>query len=237
MKSPPPLVIAHRGFSARFPENTLAAVRAALALRVDYVEIDVQQTRDGQLIVFHDYRLNRLCGVPGRVRDHTLTELRRWKPDVPTLAQVLRACRDRAGVLIEIKGADPRAVAALIARLGMEKQVIVFSINARRMEQFAAAAPRIPRFALIARNLKSQISNLKLSVSGLGLGRHLVTARAVVNRVHRRGWRLFVWTVNRPAEMRRLIAWGVDGLITNHPDRALDEVRGQRSEIRRLKSA
>ena len=64
-----PLVIAHRGFSGRYPENTLAAIRAAIQLGVDLVEIDVHETADGRLIVFHDYRLNRICGVSGRVRD------------------------------------------------------------------------------------------------------------------------------------------------------------------------
>ena len=64
-----PLIIAHRGFSSRYLENTLASVDAAVRLGVDLVEIDVQETRDGALVVFHDYRLDRVCGVPGRVRD------------------------------------------------------------------------------------------------------------------------------------------------------------------------
>ena len=71
-----PLIIAHRGFSGRYPENTLAAVRAALDLGVDFVEIDVHETRDGEVIVFHDYRLKRICRVRGRVRDKTLAEIK-----------------------------------------------------------------------------------------------------------------------------------------------------------------
>src|ERR1039458_5631916 len=84
-----PLIIAHRGFSSRYLENTLTSVDAALRLGVDLVEIDVQETRDGELIVFHDYRLRRICGVRGRVRDKTLAEIRRLNPQVPTLRQVL----------------------------------------------------------------------------------------------------------------------------------------------------
>src|ERR1035438_9941021 len=97
-----PLIIAHRGFSSRYLENTLASVRAALQLGVDLVEIDVQETRDGELIVFHDYRLRRICGVRGRVRDKTLAEIRRLNPQVPTLRHVLCACRGKARVLTEI---------------------------------------------------------------------------------------------------------------------------------------
>ena len=217
-----PLIIAHRGFSSLHPENTLASVHAALQLGVDFVEIDVQETGDGQLIVFHDYRLKRICGVRGRVRDRTLAEIKRLNHQVPTLTEVLHACRGRARVLIEIKSADPEKVAAAITESRMEQEVIVFSLSMPRMKQFAAANPRIPRFGLFARNLRFAVARLQSSVTmeGLGLSRRLVTSPRVVRRIHQRGWKLFVWTVNRESEMRKLAAWGVDGLITNYPDRA-----------------
>jgi glycerophosphoryl diester phosphodiesterase len=218
----PPLIIAHRGFSGRYPENTLAAVRAALDLGVDSVEIDVQETRDGEMIVFHDYRLYRICRVRGRVRDKTLAEIRRLNREVPTLAEVLQMCSGKACVLIEIKGADPGKVAAVIVKHCMKREVIVFSLSIPRLKVFVEAAPHIARFGLIARNLKSRISGLKssASVSGVGLSRRLVTSPRVVQDIHRRGWKVFVWTVNREAEMEKLARWGVDGLITNYPDRA-----------------
>jgi glycerophosphoryl diester phosphodiesterase len=224
-----PLIIAHRGFSACYPENTLVAIRAALELGVDFVEIDVHETRDGELIVFHDYRLKRLCGVRGRVRNKTLAEITRLNPQIPTLRQVLHACRGKARVLIEIKRADPRKVAALIAESRMQREVIVFSLSLPRLKAFAEAAPHVARFGLIARNLKSHVSRLKstVSVRGLGLSRRLVRSRAVVGRIHHKGWKLFVWTVNRESEMEKLARWGVDGLITNHPDRALELREGE----------
>jgi glycerophosphoryl diester phosphodiesterase len=217
-----PAIIAHRGFSAQYPENTLAAVRAALDLGVDYVEIDVQETRDEKLVVFHDYRLNRICRVRGRVRDVTLAEMKRLNPTIPTLTEVLRACRSKTRLLIEIKGADPHVVADEIEQQHMEQEVIIFSLSIPCMKALARASPRISRFGLIARNLKSQIADLKSSVAvhGIGISRRLVTSPEVVQMIHRHGWKLFVWTVNRAAEMERLISWGVDGLITNYPDRA-----------------
>jgi len=214
-----PLIIAHRGFSGRHPENTLASVRAALQLGVDFVEIDVQETADGELIVFHDYGLRRLCHVRGRVRDRTLSEIRRLNPQVPTLRQVLQVCRGRARVLLEIKQADPRKVAAVIRETRMESEVIIFSLSIRRMKEIAAVNPRIPRFGLVARRLPLAMARLKpVGIEGIGLSRRLVRSQRVVRRIHKRGWKLFVWTVNREAEMRKLTAWGVDGLITNHPD-------------------
>jgi glycerophosphoryl diester phosphodiesterase len=217
-----PLIIAHRGFSSRYLENTLASVDAALQLGVDFVEIDVQETRDGELIVFHDYRLNRICGVRGRVRHKTLAEIQRLNPQVPTLREVLSACRGRARVLIEIKRADPRKVAELIATLRMEREVIVFALSVARMKRFAAAAPGVPCFGLIARNPLWAMARLKavVNIEGLGISRRLVTSPRVVRQIHRRGWKVFVWTVNREAKMKKLASWGVDGIITNYPDRA-----------------
>jgi glycerophosphoryl diester phosphodiesterase len=217
-----PLIIAHRGFSSRYLENTLTSVRAALDLGVDFVEIDVQETRDGELIVFHDYRLNRVCGVRGRVRHKTLAEIQRLNPQIPTLREVLTTCRGKAQVLIEIKRADPREVAELIAKLRMEREVIVFSLSVPRMKQFATAVPGVPRFGLVARNPLWAMARLKASVDieGLGISRRLVTSPRVVRQIHRCGWKVFVWTVNREVEMKRFASWGVDGIITNYPDRA-----------------
>ncbi len=222
MKNHQPFVIAHRGFSSRFVENTLPAIHAALDLGVDFVEIDVHETSDGEVVVFHDYRLKRLCGVRGRLRDTTLAKLKKLNSNIPTLTEVLRACRGKARVLIEIKRADARKVAALIEAAGMENEVIVFSLSLKTMKLVAETNPRIPRFGLVARHLRLAMRRWKRAahVQGLGVSRRLVKSRSVVERVHRQGWRLFVWTVNREAQMRQLTEWGVDGLITNHPDRA-----------------
>ena len=217
-----PLIIAHRGFSGRYPENTLAAIRGALDVGVDFVEIDVHETCDGELVVFHDYRLKRICGVRGKVRDTTLATIQRLNPAVPTLAEVLRICRGKAQVLIEIKRADPCKVAALIAELGMEREVIVFSLSIPRLKAFTGAAPRVTCFGLVARGLRSALRTLgsTVPVKGVGLSRRLVISPRVVQKIHRRGWQVFVWTVNREVTMRKLAKWGADGIITNYPDRA-----------------
>ena len=171
--------------------------------------------------MFHDYRLNRICGVRGRVRDKTLAEIQKANPQVPTLRQVLQMCRGKAGVLIEIKRADPRKVVTVISETRMENEVIVFSLSIRRMKEIAEQNPRIPRFGLVARRLPLAMARLRtIGIEGIGLSRRLVRSPRVVRRIHKRGWKLFVWTVNREAQMKRLAGWGVDGLITNHPDMA-----------------
>jgi glycerophosphoryl diester phosphodiesterase len=234
MEPPHPAVIAHRGFSGRWPENTLAAVRGALRCGVDYVEVDVHETRDGKLVVVHDYNLRRCGGVRQRVRDLTLRQLRAYCPSVPTLRAVLRACRGRARVLVEIKRATPSKVATEIERCGMQRQVVVFTLSEQRLREFATAAPAIPRFALVANRLPTRPAELPVTVRGIGASRRLITSAAMVDAVHAAGWQLFVWTVNRPADIARFYAWGVDGVITNHPDRAKLVLR---QRPRRLSSA
>ena len=213
-----PLVIAHRGFSGRYPENTLAAIRAAIQLGVDLVEIDVHETADGQLIVFHDYRLNRICGVPGRVRDTTAAQIRTLNPAVPTLDEVLQACRGKTRLLIEIKRADSGKVAAAIRRHRMQRQVIVFAFSPKLLAKFATAAPEITRFGLIDRQ---DWNRLPVPVAGIGLNHCRIQSPQMVAQFHRRGWQVFAWTVNQSHAMCRLRDWGVDGLITNFPDRAM----------------
>ncbi|NQU09640.1 glycerophosphodiester phosphodiesterase [bacterium] len=197
------------------------AIKAAIKLGVDAVEIDVQQTADGKVIVFHDATLDRLCGAPGRVAETTAAAIRRLNPAVPTLAAVLRVCRGKVGVLIEIKGADPVKVAAVIRRAKMQRQVIVFAFDIERLRRFAAAAPRVIRFGLVGRDLPRTIRALDAAVpvAGLGVAKELVRSKKTVTALRRRGWPVFVWTVDDPATMRRLAAWNVDGIITNHPDR------------------
>lgn len=205
-----PLIIAHRGFSARHPENTLRAIRAAIRAGADMVEIDIQQTADNQLVVFHDDRLDRIYHRRLLVRDARRSDL----PAAPTLADVLAL---DFPLLIEIKGADPEKVAAAVGR---RRDCILFSFDPAKVERLPA---RLQRYALCAGKIR-----LPAGVTGIGLDRRLVTSRAVIQRLHRRGLKVFVWTVNRQAEMRRLAEWGVDGLITNHPDRALAVIRARR---------
>jgi glycerophosphoryl diester phosphodiesterase len=208
-----PLIIAHRGWSARYPENTMSAIRAAIRLGVDMVEIDVQETRDGELVVFHDYRLDRIYSKHKRVCE----ALRKELPDAPTLREVLRL---RFPLLIEIKGANGAKVAREIKRCQMVREVIVFSIKPQRMVELMKANPTIPRFGLAVSKPRSHVP-----VRGWGVSRHLIRTRSDVAKLHRHG-KLFVWTVNQADEMRRLADWGVDGLITNHPDRARSNLCG-----------
>lgn len=220
----PPLVIAHRGFSARYPENTCAAIDAAIDAGADMVEIDVQETADGQIVVFHDYRLRRLCGLDARIDQVTLADVQKANPDVPRLQDVLQSFRGRTKFLIELKRVDARKVVSIVQRTRMEGDAILFAFSTELIESVAEAGPRIERFGLFARDLTSGVRDLRsrIKIAGVGIGSRLVTRKATITRLHASGLRVFVWTVNSRRRMRQLADWGVDGIITNHPDRARD---------------
>ncbi|MFI6476872.1 glycerophosphodiester phosphodiesterase [Nonomuraea sp. NPDC050663] len=231
-------VVAHRGSSAHAPENTLAAVRLALRHGADLVEFDVQQTRDRKLVLMHDTTLARTTDAervfpghsPWRVRDLTLAEIRRldagsWYGGryrgerVPTLRAALGELRDSgAGALVEIKvpalyqGIE-RRVAAELGSSGV--RALVQSFDWASMRRFHRWAPDVP-VGLLGTPAVSRLDELARFATHINPPYRDVTA-SYVRRVHRHGMKIFPWTVDSPAVVRRLVAAGVDGIITNSP--------------------
>jgi glycerophosphoryl diester phosphodiesterase len=164
----PPLVIAHRGASAEAPENTLFAFARALELGVDGIELDVQVTRDGIPVVFHDFTLTPLTGTRGRLADRTWAQLQKLQvqtcPDkvgptglgrvggepIPTLAEALSLTRKRALVQIEIKkGAPVAPILAAIRKTASTKHVILASFEPDILREAATLAPKLPRMLIV----------------------------------------------------------------------------------------
>ena len=166
-------VIAHRGFSGTRPENTLAAVKAAIEVGADMVEVDVTLTSDGQVVCIHDDTVNRTTNGSGPVTGYTLDELRRldaggwFSPEyagekIPTMAEVLELSRGRILVNIEIKsevvtdqaeGGIAEKVVRLLHELKMTDQVIVLSFDPRALEQVRAADPGLVTASLFNKDI------------------------------------------------------------------------------------
>jgi glycerophosphoryl diester phosphodiesterase len=238
----PVSVTAHRGAHARAPENTAAAVREAIAVGADYAEIDVQVSKDGVLVVTHDSDFSRLAGVAKKVWDLTYAEIRaipvganaapqfRNEP-VATFDEILAIARGRIRLNIELKyygNHQPRlaerVVEALEARQ-MTPEVIIQCLEYEPLMEVRRLAPGIPVGYLLSVNA---VHPGRLKVDFLGAELNRVTG-AFAQAAHRRGQRVHVWTVNAPADMERMIALGVDDLITNEPEEALRRVRAYRS--------
>jgi glycerophosphoryl diester phosphodiesterase len=222
---PSPLVVAHRGASRAFPENTLAAFEGASRLGADWVELDVRRTADRQVVVHHD----------ATIADQPIVVLARTAlpAAVPSLAQVLEVCR-RAdpplGVNIEIKS-DPREpdfdadhwiADEVVSIVGVhpDDEVLVSSFDRRAVDRVHQLDPRLPT-ALLAVEA-SDIARLVAQVVEWGHvainpSRWLVDEAFVVT-AHAAGLAVNVWTVDDTETMTRLADWGVDAIITNVPD-------------------
>ena len=225
------LIIGHRGSAGTHPENTLGSFAAALDSGAEAVEADVRMTSDGVPVIIHDPQAGEGSGL---VHEMTLEQLRADKAEIPTLHDLLELVDLREGrVVLEIKnlpgdpGYDPAhegAVDALAEELaefpGME--VLVVSFNPRSIERcrekvkgaatgFLTTAAMDPRVALrYARDAGHEwvLPNVSAVLSA---------GEDLVSEIHDAGVCLGTWTVDDPAEVARLLAWGVDGLVTNLP--------------------
>ncbi len=230
------LGIAHRGASGRAPENTHASFAAALDLGAEAIELDVQLSADGELVVIHDETLERTTDGAGQVGDHTAAELAALDAGswfgatfagerIPRLADVLAQVRDRVTLNVEIKSArdlgliEPK-LAALVAVEKATEWVVFSSFHSAGVRNMRAAAAWARLGVLCDEDPRTRGLALANEVNAELLipGRRWLDAR-IVEEAHVRGLDVWVWTVNEPGEMRRLIALGVDALFSDYPER------------------
>lgn len=243
-----PLLIAHRGGAALAPENTLLALERALRWwGADVLEIDVQPTRDGEAVVFHDATLERTTDGTGPVAERSLEEVRRldagfrFSPDggggfpfrgtgvaVPTLAEVLAALPG-ARLNVEIKdGRVQRRVAEVVREAGAEHRVLIAA--GRRADRAlladypgAVSASEEELRAFYYHHRLRAAALYRPEVDALQLperhGSMQVVTPRFVRDAHAKNLAVHVWTVDEEADMRRLLGWGVDGIVTDRPDR------------------
>ncbi len=220
----PIAISAHRGSTEHSPENSLAAVREAIDDGADYVETDVQMTKDGALVMNHDSDFSRVAGIARKVSDLTLNEIRAMSlggpgrgESIPTLDEFLAACHGHIKVNLELKfyGERPadmaRKVVDSIARNNMQGQVLVQCLEYEPLLEVRALAPDIPIGYLMSVNARRPA---RLDVNFLSVEQKRVTRRFVM-QAHRRGQDVHLWTVNKAEEMERAFDLGVDGIITD----------------------
>lgn len=236
------LVIAHRGASGEAPENTLAAIRRAIDDGTDWVEIDVQETADGEVVVIHDSDFMKLSHVNLKLWDGTLAAVRNidigswFSPSfaaerVPTLREVLETARGRSGVVIELKyyGHDVRLeerVAEIVESTGMADEIVVMSLSYDGIRKMRSLRPDWTVGLLVAKAI-GNVNRLDTDFLAVNVG--MATPR-FIRSAHRAGKKVFVWTVNDPMTMSNLMTLGVDGIITDEPALA-KQVVAQRSKL------
>ena len=222
-------VTAHRGDSRHAPENSMAAFRAAYEAGTDFVELDVQRTRDGAIVVIHDGDLMRMGGDPRKVKDLTLAEIEtidigsKRGPQyagehVPTLAEVIDYARGKFRINIELKYnvPDPQLAAAVVALLREKQfldQVVITSLDHASLRQVEKLQPSLETGLIVTAAVGNVI---KTDTDFVSLNSARATA-SLVDQAKAAGKKVHVWTVNKPEVMLRMIERDVDNIITDDP--------------------
>jgi glycerophosphoryl diester phosphodiesterase len=222
-------VVAHRGAAGSAPENTLAAVRQAIEDGADWVEIDVQETADGEVVVIHDSDFMKLAGVPLKIWEGSFEQIREidigsWYSPVfaaervPTLREVLDAARGQAKVVIELKyyGHDvdlEQRVVDIVEAAGMVDEVAIMALKYAGLEKIRALRPDW-RIGLLSAKALGDLT--KLDVDFLAVNMGMATSR-FLSRARAAGKPVYVWTVNSAVDLSRMASLGVTGVITDEP--------------------
>ncbi len=239
---PVPRVFAHRGLTTGALENTLAAFDAALAAGAGYLETDAHATADGIAVLLHDAELRRIASLDLAVSSLTLPELRAIRPigeQICTLVEALRTFPS-ARFNIDVKSASAaEAVARAVREADALDRVLVASFSRRRrlrtlarVGDVAASASAIEVLAAVVAalfGLRPLVRRVLRNVDAVQMPQKIAGIRLSTPRLirafHRAGVEVHVWTVNDPAEMRRLLDAGVDGIVTDRCDLLAEEIR------------
>lgn len=237
--------IAHRGYSAEYPENTLVAFEAAIQAGADMSELDVTLTRDRQMVVIHDDHLNRTTTGSGVVRDFSLAEIkkldagswfdRRFRfESVPSLKEALALVKGRGLLNVEIKSSayEPdhppdsveRQVVDLIRRQRMIRSTLISSFSRPLLEQLAAIKNH-PALALISEESlgKETVAFCRRIRAFSWHPDHRILTADTVDQMHRHGIRVFPWTTLTRGELEKVRDMGVDGVMVNDPTLILND--------------
>src|SRR5258706_10125087 len=235
------LVIAHRGASGNAPENSLAAFRKAIALGATFIETDLQLSRDARFVAIHDATVNRTTNGQGAVHDMTLADLRKldagsWFGSefagerIPTLEEILEFSKKNDVVFyLEIKpGAAWGGEHALIGALresGEIPRAVVISFDPAMVLSLGKIEATLMTGLLYDGQIENPLDKaVEIGARQLAVRGDLVTP-ALIAQAKKKDLQVVCWTVNHPAHMRMLAAAGVDGIMSDYPDRLVAAVR------------
>jgi glycerophosphoryl diester phosphodiesterase len=215
------LRIGHRGARALEPENTLRSFGKALELGVDAIEFDVRKTKDEQLVVIHDADVKRTTNGKGLVADLTLEEIKSLRTEkgekIPTLEEALDFIDSKARTLIELKeqGTEEKVLQALRSRK-LEKNAVIISFLEGALEKTRQLDKDIETGLIYAKHPHPEKTALELKANYL-VALYRFTHTANVEKAHKAGLKIIVWTVNIKEEAEEYMKKGVDGIATDNP--------------------
>ncbi|SHG11807.1 glycerophosphoryl diester phosphodiesterase [Salegentibacter echinorum] len=223
------LKIGHRGAKGYLAENTLESIQKALEFGVDAIEIDVHRCKTGEIVVFHDFTLDRTTNGSGEVANKTFAELKALKVEnaykIPLLTEVLGLIVGKCSVNIELKGLNTaKATAEIIKNHIIENdwkydEFIISSFQKNELFQMRKLEDKVPLGVLSKASVPEAIELGKLlNASAIHPSLGIIT-RENVKKSQAAGFKVNVWTVNEPRDIQRMLEFGVDGIISDFPDR------------------
>lgn len=235
-------IIAHRGLSGFYPENTILAFKKCLNLNIYGIELDVQKTKDNQLVVIHDEKIDRTFNGTGYIKNMTLRELKSLNSNfknyennkdckIPTLREVLLLFKPTDFVInIELKNNKIKYknleedVVNLVKELKMERRVIISSFRMKSLNKIKSISPKISRSYLISKKLykyrfKSIIFYKAIKNKSTYISpNYIIADKKFVKKCHRRDFQILCYSVNNIADYEKLLRLKVDGIFTNFPN-------------------
>jgi len=219
------LRISHRGAAGHAPENTLAGIWKARAFLADFVELDVRATNDGHLVLLHDDTVDRTTNKTGSIAELSLDQVQRLDAGhsqrIPTLEEALEIASGSIGVILELKVEGIGAEAcAIVKRSGFSGAVIYASFLGPELRRVRQADPNATLMVLLPRQLPRDPIAEALALNASLVGLHFSTLTPpLLQTYHNLDRRVFVYTVNDPADIARMRDFGVDGIVSDFPDR------------------
>ncbi|MNO65819.1 Glycerophosphoryl diester phosphodiesterase [compost metagenome] len=249
--------IAHRGASGYAPENTIPAFELAIDMKTDYIELDIQLTKDRVPVVIHDETINRTTNGTGYVKNFTLEQISKldagsWFNEqypmfardiyaglrIPTLEEVFERFGKEVDYMIEIKdpALNPNIEAVLneqIEKYDLSGHVSIHSFSEASLRRFHSMNPKIPLYQIVWYNIpvykipESYINRVKTYAVGISPNFQKINA-SFVAQVKNAGLKVFPYTVNYQVNMDKAVIWGVDGVHTNFPDRFSEVIKNNK---------
>lgn len=229
MNTSKPLVIGHRGAMGHETENTLASVQKALDLGVDMIEIDVFKIQSGEIVVFHDKKVDRLANGGGNIEEYNIVQLRQLILDgghkIPMLQDVLKRINNQVVLNIELKGAGTadrvnHIINYYIENMGWSPEnFVISSFNWDELQDMRSYNKDI-KIAVLTENDPLQAINVAKELNAVAINPNFETlTQENTAKIHQAGFKVYTWTVNEPEDIQKMTDFGVDGIITNYPER------------------
>lgn len=226
------LIIGHRGAMGHETENTLASIKKAMDLGVDMIEIDVFKIKSGEIVVFHDERLERLANAGGAIEEYNIFELKQVTLDgnhkIPQLQEVLRLIDNKVALNIELKGADTADRVNFIMDYYVRERgwswenFVISSFNWDELRTMREKNPEVAIAVLTEDEDPLDAISVAKELNAVAVNPWFKTLTAEnVKAIQSAGFKVYTYTVNEPEDIARMREFGVDGIFINYPERAM----------------